>query len=85
MFFLWKYIGDYFLSVVKTIELITSDELNHNFSGIVPANGEVDVVVTFTPSEFSTAVMKIQLIISQFNTKPLICTVSGSSVPGLSK
>ncbi|KAK2149919.1 hypothetical protein LSH36_431g01010 [Paralvinella palmiformis] len=53
--------------------------------GIVPANGEVDVVVTFTPSEFSTAVMKIQLIISQFNTKPLICTVSGSSVPGLSK
>lgn len=54
-------------------------------SGVVPANGEVDIEVTFTPSEFSTATMKVQLKISQFNAKPLVCSISGSSLPGLAK
>jgi hypothetical protein len=51
--------------------------------GVVPANGKVDVMVTFAPTEFSTAVMKLQLELTQFNSSPLLCTFSGSSLPGL--
>ena len=52
-------------------------------SGVVPANGQVDLTATYAPSDFSTAVMKVQLIISQFNTRPLDCTFVGHSSPGL--
>ncbi|CAH1789213.1 unnamed protein product [Owenia fusiformis] len=54
-------------------------------SGTVPANGEIDIVVTFAPSEFVTAQMKLQLSISQFNSKPLVCTFTGTSSPGLAR
>lgn len=52
-------------------------------SGIIPANGEAQVHVTFSPIEFHTACMRIQLVISQFNSNPIVCTFTGSSVPGL--
>ncbi|XP_023930131.1 cilia- and flagella-associated protein 221-like [Lingula anatina] len=52
-------------------------------SGMVPANGEVEITVTFAPTEFLTAHMKLQLVISQFNSKPLVCTFTGTSKPGL--
>ncbi|CAI8001630.1 Cilia- and flagella-associated protein 221 [Geodia barretti] len=51
--------------------------------GVVPANGKVDVMVTFAPTEFSTAIMKVKLELTQFNSSPLVCTFSGSSLPGL--
>jgi hypothetical protein len=51
--------------------------------GVVPANGKVDVMVTFAPTEFNTAVMKVKLELTQFNSSPLVCTFSGSSLPGL--
>ncbi|XP_064613685.1 cilia- and flagella-associated protein 221-like isoform X2 [Liolophura sinensis] len=54
-------------------------------SGIVPACGETQIKVTFAPTEFLTAHMKLLLIISQFNTKPLLCTFTGTSAPGLLK
>ncbi|XP_038044642.1 cilia- and flagella-associated protein 221-like [Patiria miniata] len=54
-------------------------------SGIVPGNSEVNITVTFAPTEFSTALMKLQLVTSQFNSKPLVCLVSGSSAPGLAE
>lgn len=54
-------------------------------SGIVPANGEVSICVTFTPSEFSTAHMCLQLLVSQFNAKPFNCHITGCSAPGLAK
>ncbi|XP_071803260.1 cilia- and flagella-associated protein 221-like [Asterias amurensis] len=54
-------------------------------SGIVPANGEVNITVTFSPTEFCTALMKLQLTTSQFNSTPLVCLVSGSSAPGLAE
>nr|XP_002733102.1 PREDICTED: primary ciliary dyskinesia protein 1-like [Saccoglossus kowalevskii] len=54
-------------------------------SGIVPANGEVSIAVTFTPTDFITAHMKLQLNISQFNSKPLVCTFTGVSEPGLAR
>eukprot|EP00062_Callorhinchus_milii_P017396 gi/632969749/ref/XP_007901252.1/ PREDICTED: primary ciliary dyskinesia protein 1 [Callorhinchus milii] len=63
-------------------------ELHHAFTikpkrGIIPANGEVNIVVTYSPSEYSTAQIRVQLIISQFNSKPYNCVITGTSSPGL--
>lgn len=55
----------------------------HPMSGIIPANGETEVSVTFCPIEFHTAYMRVQLVISQFNSSPIVCTFTGTSVPGL--
>ncbi|KAH9496871.1 hypothetical protein Btru_010045 [Bulinus truncatus] len=52
-------------------------------SGIVPANSETEITVTFAPFEFQTAVMKVELVVSQFNFKGLISTFTGTSQPGL--
>ncbi|KAJ8314379.1 hypothetical protein KUTeg_008940 [Tegillarca granosa] len=54
-------------------------------SGIIPAHGAAEVEVTFAPLEFQTALMKLQLVISQFNSSPIICNFSGTSIPGLLK
>ncbi|CAG5131681.1 unnamed protein product [Candidula unifasciata] len=54
-------------------------------SGIVSANSLVEVTVTFAPSEFQTASMTVQLSISQFNSKGIVCTFTGTSKPGLLK
>lgn len=54
-------------------------------TGVIPAHGETEVSVTFAPLEFLTAMMKIQLVISQFNSKPIICNFCGTSLPGMLK
>ena len=51
--------------------------------GIVPAHGKTNIAVKFTPTEFSTAIMKLQLKTSQFNSNPIECTFIGYSTPGL--
>ncbi|XP_069791351.1 cilia- and flagella-associated protein 221 isoform X3 [Narcine bancroftii] len=63
-------------------------QLHHAFkiqptSGIIPANEQIDIVITYTPSDRATAQIKVQLIISEFNSKPYICTVNGIYSPGL--
>uniref|UniRef100_A0A672L126 Cep192-like domain-containing protein n=1 Tax=Sinocyclocheilus grahami TaxID=75366 RepID=A0A672L126_SINGR len=52
-------------------------------SGIIPANGKTALKVTFTPLRYGTADITLQLVISQFNSKPVIFTVTGSSSPYL--
>ncbi|XDV14664.1 hypothetical protein PO909_014880 [Leuciscus waleckii] len=52
-------------------------------SGIIPANGKTTLKVTFTPLRYGTADITLQLIIAQFNSKPVIWTVTGSSSPYL--
>ncbi|CAB1327947.1 unnamed protein product, partial [Coregonus sp. 'balchen'] len=52
-------------------------------SGVIPANGKVEVTVTFRPFQYDTSQVTLQVVISQFNSKPYVCTLSGSSSPHL--
>ncbi|KAM4710736.1 cilia- and flagella-associated protein 221 isoform 1-T2 [Anableps anableps] len=55
----------------------------HPLAGVIPANGEGKITVTFCPFQYETSQFTFQLVVSQFNTKPYLCTVSGSSSPYL--
>ncbi|KAF5902307.1 cilia- and flagella-associated protein, partial [Clarias magur] len=52
-------------------------------SGIIPAKGKTNLSVTFTPQQYGTAEITLQLVISQFNSKPFICTLTASCSPNL--
>nr|XP_046178988.1 cilia- and flagella-associated protein 221-like [Oncorhynchus gorbuscha] len=52
-------------------------------SGVIPANGKVEVTVTFRPFQYDTSQVTLQVVISQFNSKPYVCSLSGSSSPHL--
>lgn len=51
--------------------------------GVIPAGGELQLRVTFTPVQYETSRITFQLIVSQFNTRPFLCTVTGCSAPHL--
>ena len=53
--------------------------------GIIPFNKDAMINVTFKPKEFCTAILTIQLVISQFNSKPIFCTFYGTSKPGIDR
>ncbi|XP_055084714.1 cilia- and flagella-associated protein 221 [Periophthalmus magnuspinnatus] len=50
-------------------------------AGVIPANSQVEIIVTFTPLQYETSQITFKLVVSQFNTKPFLCTVTGSSNP----
>ena len=50
--------------------------------GKIPANGKAKIEVTFTPGLYGTFDCEMQVNVSQFNFKPFICRIIGSSSPG---
>ncbi|XP_063068004.1 cilia- and flagella-associated protein 221 [Engraulis encrasicolus] len=52
-------------------------------SGVIPARDASAVVVTYAPLQHGSAQVTIQLVISQFNSRPYVCTLSGRCLPKL--
>ncbi|XP_039265844.2 cilia- and flagella-associated protein 221-like isoform X2 [Styela clava] len=57
----------------------------HPMSGTVPGEGNASISVLYTPTEYVTSHMTIQLNISQFNSKPVTCFVTASCTPKTNK
>ncbi|XP_074658961.1 cilia- and flagella-associated protein 221-like [Tubulanus polymorphus] len=72
---------EYQISILQPHPAFTVEPM----AGTIRPYEAVDINVTFSPSEFSTSVMKMQVTTSQFNSKPMVCVVSGNSTPGLLK
>ncbi|DBA89741.1 TPA: hypothetical protein ACH3X2_004621 [Trebouxia sp. C0005] len=53
--------------------------------GVVPANGVVEVQVTFNPSRLVTEVVELEIRVAEFQSETVRCTVSGSGFPGLAR
>ena len=72
---------EYMIDIVQSHPAFSIEPLE----GTIPFDQDAIVNVTFKPKEFCTAVFIVQLVVSQFNSKPIVCTFYGTSVPGLDR
>jgi hypothetical protein len=54
-------------------------------TGVIPADGAIDVVITFLPSRHRTARAELTFKIAQFDFEPVMVSVVGCSLPELHK
>eukprot|EP00741_Cyanophora_paradoxa_P023818 tig00021623_g23007.t1 len=53
--------------------------------GVVPGNGHVEVCIDYRPSVLATVSMEMSINVAQFGFEPVLCTVTGSSSPGITR
>eukprot|EP01138_Halocafeteria_seosinensis_P008938 gb/GECG01009135.1/.p1 GENE.gb/GECG01009135.1/~~gb/GECG01009135.1/.p1 ORF type:complete len:1989 (+),score=295.64 gb/GECG01009135.1/:1-5967(+) len=53
--------------------------------GIIPPNGSTNVVIRFSPFNYTLSRMTLEVSCSQFNFAPIHCTVTGTSRSGLTQ
>ena len=51
--------------------------------GIIPANGNINIKITFLPITLGSCAMTLRLHVSQHQFEPLTCLISGRAVSGL--
>mmetsp|Transcript_72733 Transcript_72733/g.113810 ORF Transcript_72733/g.113810 Transcript_72733/m.113810 type:complete len:859 (-) Transcript_72733:74-2650(-) len=54
-------------------------------SGVIPADGSVEVGITFLPKRHRTSRLELKFNIAQFDFEPVLVSVVGSSAPDLAK
>lgn len=54
-------------------------------AGTIPANGSIDVTVTFQPTTLSSHVTQLQLQVDHFHSDPICCDVSGYAQSGTAR
>ncbi|KAK3277220.1 hypothetical protein CYMTET_14761 [Cymbomonas tetramitiformis] len=70
--------------IIPEVPLENSAELwIHPLEGVVPADGGVEITINFKPLRLVTYNFPLQIRLAQFNSKPIVCTVSGSGFPCL--
>jgi hypothetical protein len=52
-------------------------------SGIIPANNHINIIIKYSPKEFCTSSLDIQITVSQFSCQPYNVNITGTSEPGL--
>ncbi|GBG27814.1 Cilia- and flagella-associated protein 221 [Hondaea fermentalgiana] len=68
----------------EVLELASSSEFRISpLSGRIPAGGSTRLMVEYTPHHLKVSSYSFRLNINQFGFEPIVCTVTGSSRPGL--
>lgn len=65
------------ITIVQSNPALTVQPL----SGTVPGEGETSLAVSYTPTQYVTSHMTMQLNLSQFNSRPINCVVTASCSP----